>query len=201
MNSTCCDDYQGQFAQLGHAVIPKSVVSSIRATGTSTASPPPHMESSTSSIAPAAASQITAFTSASASKSTSSKSTLTSSTSVSIPTSTSRSASAAGLGQSAKIGIVVGVSIGTLLLALSSFIAFRLYRNSQSDSLNLKRAKEAAPELKSLEQRNIDTRPQPHQRYELTGVVPPEEMYTIHNTHEVETRAGASELWATRIDG
>ena len=154
MNSTCCDDYQGQFAQLGHAGIPKSVVSSIQATGTSTASPSPHMDSSTSSNAPAAASQITAFTSASTSTSTSS-------TSVSIPISTSRPASAAGLGQSAKIGIGLGVSFGTLLIALSSFIAFRLYRKSQSDSINLKRAKEAAPELKSLEQRNIDTRPQP----------------------------------------
>ena len=186
MNSTCCDDYQGQFAQLGHARIPKSVVSGIRTTGTSsTASSPPHMDSSISSIAPATASQTSASTSASTSISTSS-------TSVSIPISTSRSASAVGLGQSAKIGIGVGVSFGTLLIALSSFIAFRLYRISQSDSLNHKRAEEAALKLKSLEQKNVDTKPQ--QRYELTGAESPKEMYTIHNTHEVEARSGASEL-------
>ena len=191
MNSTCCDDYQGQLALLGHARIPKSVVSGIRTTGSSIASSPPHRGSSTSSIAPATASQTTASTSASTSTSTSS-------TSVSIPISTSRTASAAGLGQSAKIGIGVGVLFGTLLIALSSFLTFRLFSISQSNSLNLKRAEEAALELKNLEQKNVDARPQ--QPCELADAKSPKEMYTFHNTHEVEARSGASELNDTRLD-
>lgn len=182
INSTCCDDYQGQFPELGHAPIPKSVVGSIQATETSTASSAPHTDSSTSSIASATASQTTASTSASTSTSMSSAS-------VSIPISTSRSASATGLGQSAKIGIGVGVSFGTLLIALSSFVAFRLYR---------KRPEEATLQIQGLEQKDDDTRSR--QRYELTGVGPPKEMYTVHSTHEVEPRAGPSELWDTRLD-
>ena len=172
MNATCCDEDQGQFALLGHARIPESVVSSIRATGTSTTSSAPHADSSTSTIAPATAFQTTASTSASISAST--------------PTSTSLSPSARNLGQSAKIGIGVGISFGTLLVALLSFIALRLYRNSPSNSPNLGRAEEAAPEPKSSEEKNINTGLQ--QRHGLTGAEPPKEMYTLHNTHEVEAR-------------
>lgn len=188
-NTTCCDDSQGQFAVLGHARIPESVVSSIRATGTSTASSAPHTDSSTSSIAAATASQTTASTSASTSTS----------TSASTPASTSLSASAAGLGQSAKMGIGVGISFGTLLVALLSFIAFRLYRNSQSNSPNLGRAEEAAPEPKNLEEKNVNTGLQ--QTHELTGAETPKEMYTLHNTHEVEAKSGTSELWNSGLDG
>lgn len=168
MNTTCCDEDQGQFAVLGHARIPQSAVSSIRATGTPTASSAPHTASSTSPIAPATASQTTASTSAS------------------TPASTALSASAAGLGQSAKIGIGVGISFGTLLIALLSFIVFRLYRNSQSNPPNLERADEAAPEPKTLEEKNFHTGLQ--QIHELTGAEIPKEMYTLHNTHEVEAK-------------
>lgn len=178
MNTTCCDDNQGQFAVLGQATIPESVVSSIRAAGTSTISSASHTDSSTSSIAPATASQTTASASASTS------------------TSTSLSASAAGLGQSAKIGIGVGITFGTLLITLLSFIAFRLYRISQSNSPNLGIAKEAAPEAKNLE-KDVNTGLQ--QRHELTGAGNPREMYTLHNTHELGTKSGASELWNSRL--
>ena len=177
-NTTCCDDHQGQFAVMGHARIPESVVSSIRATGTSTASTAPHTESSTSSIAPATASQTTASISASTSTSTSA------SESASIPASTSLSAPAAGLNQPAKIGIGVGVAFGTLLLALLSFIAFRLYRHSQSNSPKDQGVEEARPEPNSSEEKNVNTGLQ--QRHELTGAEPPKEMYTLHNVHEVD---------------
>lgn len=186
MNTTCCDDNQGQFAVLGHARIPASVVSSIRATGTSTASSAPHTNSSTSSIAPATASPTTTSTSASTATS----------TAASTPASTSSSASAAGLGQSAKIGIGVGISFGTLLVALLSYIAFRLYRNSQSNSPNLGRAEEIAPEPKILES-NVNTGLQ--QSHELTGAEIPKEMFTLHNTHEVEAKSAASELWTRGV--
>lgn len=168
VNTTCCDEDQGQFAVLGHARIPESVVSSIRATGTSTASSASHTNSSTSSIAPPTASQTIASTSAS------------------TPASTSLSASAAGLGQSAKIGIGVGVSFGTLLVALLSFIAFRLYRNSRSNPPTLGRAEEVVPRSKNLEGNIANTGLQ--QRHELTGAENPKEMYTLHNTHEVEAK-------------
>ena len=159
---------------LGHARIPASVVSSIRATANSTASSASHTGSSTSSIASATASQKPASTSISNSAST--------------PASTSLSASAAGLGQSAKIGIGVGISFGTILIALLSFIAFGLYRNSQSNPRNLGRAEEAAPEPKNLE-KNVNTGLQ--QIHELTGAENPREMYTLHNTHEVKAESGA----------
>ncbi len=189
MNTTCCDDNQGQFAVLGHARIPEGVVSSIRATGTSTISSASHTDSSKSSIAPATASQISASTSTSTSTS----------TSASTPASTSLSASAVGLGQSAKIGIGVGISFGTLLVTLLFFIAFRLYKNSQSNSPNLGVAEEAAPEPENPEEKNVNTGLQ--QRHELIGAENPKEMYTLHNTHELEGKSGASELWNSRLDG
>ncbi len=219
MNTTCCDDEQGQFAVLGHARIPESVVSSIQATGTSNISSASHTDSSTSAVAPATASQTTASTSTSTSVSTPASTSLSASaaglgqsaakafrtttststsTSASTPASTSLSASAAGLGQSAKIGIGVGISFGTLLVTLLSFIAFRLYRNSQSNSPNLGVAAEAAPEPENLEE-DINTGLQ--QRHELTDAENPKEMYTLHNTHEVEAKLGASELWNSRLDG
>lgn len=205
---------------LGHARIPESVVSSIRATGTSEISSASHTDSSTSSIAPATASQTIASTSTSTSASTpastllsasaaglgqsaatiSPKTTSTStSTSASTPASTSLSASAAGLGQSAKIGIGVGISFGTLLVTLLSFIAFRLYRNSQSNSPNLGIAAEAAPEPKNLVEKNVNAGLQ--QRHELICTENFKEMYTLHNTHELEAKPGASELWNSRLDG
>lgn len=164
MNTTCCDHEQGQDILLGDASIPESVVSSIRATGISTAS---------------SASQITA-------------STVLTSTSASILASTSLSASAPGLGLSAKIGIGVGISFGILLVALLTFIAFRLYKNSQSNSLSLGRAEKAAPEPTKLREKNVDIGLQ--QRHELAAADIPKEMYTLHNTHEVEANSGASEL-------
>ena len=146
---------------LGHARIPESVVSSIRATGISTAS---------STASQTTASQTTASPSAS------------------TPISTSPSASTAGLGESAKIGIGVGVSFGTLLVALLSFIGFRLYRISQSNSPTLGRAQEAALGVKDSEQNNAKTG-LPQQGHELTGAELPKEMYTLHNTHEVEAES------------
>ena len=175
VNTTCCDEDQGQFAVLGNARIPESVVSSIRATGTSTASSAPLTDSSTSSVPPATVAQTTASTSAS------------------TPASTSLPASAAGLGQSAEIGIGVGVSFGTLLVALLSYIAFRLYRNSRSKPPNVGRAEEVAPESKNLQDMIVNTGVQ--QRHELTGAEIPKEMYTLHNTHEVEAKSRAWELW------
>lgn len=182
MNTTCCDEGQGQFAVLNHARIPASVVSSIRATGTSTASSASHTNSSTSSIVPATASQTTASTSAST-----------------PAASTSLSASAAGLGQSAKIGIGVGISFGTLLVALLSFIALRLYRNSRSNPQSLGRAEEVAPESRKLQEKIVNTGVR--QVHELTGAQVPKEMYTLHNTHEVEAESGARELWNSGLDG
>lgn len=183
MNTTCCDEGEGQFAVLGHARIPESVVSSIRATGTSTASSAPHTNSSMSSIAPTTASQIIASTSAS---------TPASASSTPLP------ASIAGLSQSAKIGIGVGISFGTLLVALLSFIAFHLYRRSRSSPANFGKAEEIAPEPKDLKGKIVNIELQ--QTHELTGAETPKEMYTIHNTHEVEAETGARELWNSRFD-
>lgn len=158
---------------LGHARIPASVVSSIQATGISTASSARPTDSSKSSIPPATVLRTTASTS-----------TL---TLASTPAFTSPAAPAAGLGQSAKVGIGVGISFGTLLVALLSFIAFRLYRTPQSKSPNLGRAEEDTPESKNLEENNVNTRIQI--RHELTGAEPPKEMYTLHNIHEVEAQS------------
>ncbi len=192
-NTTCCDNHQEQFAVIGHARIPKSVVSSIRATGISTASSALHTNF-TSSIAPATASQTTTSKSALTSTSASTSA----STPASTSASTSLSASAAGLNQSAKIGIGVGISLGTLLFALLSFITFLFYRNSQSKSPTLGIAEEAASEPQSLEM-NVNTGLQ--QRYELTGAESPREMYTLYNTHEIEATSGASEFWNSGLDG
>ena len=188
VNTTCCDEDQGQFAVLGHARIPESVVSSIRATGSSTASSAPHTNFSASSIAPATASQTVASTPASRPAS----------TSASTPASTSIPASTSGLGQSAKIGIGVGISFGTLLVALLSFIALRLYRNSRSKPANLARADEVAPEPKDLKEKVVNTGFL--QVHELTGAENPKEMYTLHNTHKVEAGSGARGLWNSGLD-
>ena len=172
MNTTCCDKRLGQFGVLGHARIPASLVSSIqattttttRATGISSARP-----TGLSSIPPTRVIQTTTSTTILAS----------------TAAFTSPSAFTAGLGQSTKIGIGVGISFGTLLVALLSFIAFRLYRNSQSKPPDLGRAEEDTPEFKNLEQSNINTLPL---RHELTGIGPSPELYTNHNTHEVEAK-------------
>ena len=164
---------------LGHARIPPSVVSSIQAAETLTASSAPPTDSSTSSIPSVTVPQTTTSMSIS--------------TSASAPASISSTASATGLGQSAKIGIGVGISFGTLLIALLSFIAFRLYRNSQSKPPILERAEEDAPEPKNLEEKNdINSRIQ--LRHELSSAEPPKEMYTLHNNHEVEAKSGTPEL-------
>jgi len=155
---------------LGHARIPISVVSSIQAKGISTASSAPPTDSSTSSISPATISHTTASTSTS--------------TSASTPASTNPSASAAGLGQSAKIGIGVGVSVGALLVALLFFIAFRLYRNSQSNPPNVGR-KEG--EIGRAEE-------EIQLRHELPSAEYPKELYTLHNNHEVEAISCTREL-------
>lgn len=88
----------------------------------------------------------------------------------------------------------VGIPFGTLLLALLSFIAFRLYKNSRSSPKILGQGEHAAstsvPE--NVEKINANTVEQ--QRYELRGKQDPKEMYTLHNTHEVEAEPGASEL-------
>lgn len=170
VNATCCDKRQGESAVLGHARIPESVISSIQATGNSTDSSAPRTDSSTSFIAPTTASQTAASTSTS--------------TSTSAPASNSLSASTTGLGQSAKIGIGVGISFGILLIALLSFIAFRLYKKPQRNPPNLGRAEGVAPETKNLMEMNGNTGIQ--QSYELTGADAPKELYTLHNTYEVE---------------
>ena len=190
MNTTCCDEFQGQLAVLGHARIPESVVSSIRASGTSTASSAPHTVSSTSSMTPASTSASTAAsTSLLISASTSAYTAGSKSLSASTAGSTTLSASAAGLGLSAKIGIGVGITLGTLLVILLFFIAFRLYRNSHSNPPNLERAEEAAPEPRNSGDKNVNTGLQ--QRHELTGAETPKEMYTLHNTHEIEAKSSA----------
>lgn len=52
----------------------------------------------------------------------------------------------------------VGISFAALLVALLSFIAFRLFRNSQSNPPDLGRADEDTSESKNLEQSNVNTR-------------------------------------------
>ena len=90
----------------------------------------------------------------------------------------------------------VGISFGTLLVALLSFIAFLLYRNSQSNSPNLGIAEEAA---KKLEKKSFNTRLQ--QIHELAGAESPKELSTLHNTHEIDATSGASELPNSGRDG
>ena len=168
-NTTCCAEHQGQFAVLGHARIPESVLSSIRASTPSSAS---HTDSLTSSIAPATTTPTIASESAS------------------TPASTTPSAPTAGLGQSAKIGIGVGISFGTLLVVLLFFIAFRLYRNSRTNFPAPKGAEEAAPEQENLGEKDVN--PGLQQTHELSAAETPQEMYTLYNRHEVEAKRGAS---------
>ena len=170
---------------LGHARIPASVVSSIQATTTTTRTTGISSARPTvpSSIPPTRVIQTTTSTTILAS----------------TAASTSPSALTAGLDQSAKIGIGVGISFGTLLVALLSFIAFRLFRNSQSKPPDLGRADEDTAESKNLEQSNINTWMQ--LRHELTATEPATEMYTIHNTPEVEAKPVTRELWYSGLEG
>ena len=155
---------------LGQAPIAESLVSSIRATVTSTVSSVLHRDFSTFSVTPPSTSQITSSTAPDSAPQT--------------PASTYQPASAAGMDQPAKIGKGMGVSFGTLLLAILSFIAFRLYRKPQKELPNCEKSKEPASELKDLETRNVNSGLQ--QTHELTGEEAPKEVYTLHNTHEFE---------------
>ena len=83
----------------------------------------------------------------------------------------------------------VGISFGTLLVALLSFIAFSLYSISQRKPSNREKAEEATSQPKSSEHEVVDTGIQ--SRTELSGAENPKEMYTLHNTHEAEARSGA----------
>ena len=176
MNTTCCDDHLGELALQGHARIPESVVSSIRATSNSTTSLAPQTTSSESSITHATATQTAAPTSP----------TTPSSIPASIPASTPLPASAGGLSQPTKIGLAIGISFGSLLIALLTYIAFRLYK-ARIQGLEDGEAQTKEPE-------ELIHPPAMQQRHEMSAASDPKEMYTLHNTHEVEAKTVASEL-------
>ena len=174
VNNTCCDKYQGQFAKLGHAVIPQSALSSIRATETSTSSS--GIPSDSFTLSSPVTRPLASPTAAQAFPS----------TSTSTSASTSPSVSTTALDQSAKIGIGIGVSFGTLFFALLSVIAFRLSRNF----FKPRRAEQAAPEAKQVV-KNIECG---GVRHELNGAMHPRELFTLYNTLEVDAASGPHEI-------
>ncbi|KAL9596527.1 MAG: hypothetical protein Q9219_005748 [cf. Caloplaca sp. 3 TL-2023] len=107
VNATCCDEHHGEVAIIGHARIAESVISSIRASSTSSFISSTTVSQTGVSISP---------------------------TSSSAPTATSSPAPTSGLSQSAKIGTGVGIAIGTLAIALLVYIAVCLRKNSRRDS-------------------------------------------------------------------
>lgn len=176
VNTTCCNDHLGQRAEQGQARIPESVVSSIRATSKATSPSALHTDATGSPIALATASLPTVSTSPS--KSTSTSTYTPASSSASPPAFTSSSASEVGLSQSEKIGVAIGISFGSLLIAVLSYMAFRLYR------ARIQALKEEAARMKESREQYHPTREL--QRYEMNGAGNPQEMYTLLNTHEVE---------------
>ena len=129
---------------LGHDRIFPSVLSSIRATVNSTDSSAPPTGILKASTPSASVFQTTASTS-----------TTTPAFTTALPSST---AATTGLDQSAKIGIGVGISLGTLVVASLSFVAFRLYRKSKSRPTNIAGVEENTPESKPLEVDDVNTR-------------------------------------------
>ncbi|KAL6712986.1 hypothetical protein ACLMJK_009382 [Lecanora helva] len=100
----------------------------------------------------------------------------------SSPTSTPAPASAI-LGQSAKVGIGVGVSVGSLLIVLLAFTAYRLHRNTKRSTATLARVGHMFDRNGLKEQ---DFEPKIRLRHELADASTHGEMPTCHNTHEVE---------------
>lgn len=82
----------------------------------------------------------------------------------------------------------MGVTFGAVVIALLSFIAFRLYRNSQRNPQQLRRAEDAVPVPEDLEEKesNLGT---PYE-HELAAEELRREMHTVHNMHEMEAKPG-----------
>ena len=82
----------------------------------------------------------------------------------------------------------MGVTFGVVVIALLSFIAFRLYRKSQGNPQRLGRAEEAMPVHEGLEAKQVNLgTPYEH---ELAAEEPRREMQTVHNRHEIEANPG-----------
>ncbi|KAM0794043.1 hypothetical protein BDR22DRAFT_967979 [Usnea florida] len=166
VNTTCCDNQLGNMPEY----ISPSVLSSIRAT----------VNSTISSASPTALSKAST-PSASGSRTTTSTSTTTPALTTPPQSST---AAAGGLDQSTKIGTGVGLSLGTIVLASLSFVAFRLYKKSKSRPKNIARAEE-----ERLGSKNLEENTGIQVRHEMVDAASPNELHTPYNTHEIEAES------------